>query len=75
MAILNILRPFGIFYGHFGNLVVIWYIFSPFLVCCIKKKSGNPGPFSEKKKKKKKFSGTFGPIVIKITIDGQIHSE
>jgi hypothetical protein len=28
--------PFGTFYGHFGNLVVIWYIF-PRLVYCIKK--------------------------------------
>jgi hypothetical protein len=30
MAIWNILRPSGTFYGHFGNSVVIWYIFSPF---------------------------------------------
>jgi hypothetical protein len=41
MAILSILRPFGIF-------IVIWYIswpigiFIPVLVCFIKKKSGNP---------------------------------
>jgi hypothetical protein len=27
MAIWNILRPFGTFYSHFGNLVVTWYIF------------------------------------------------
>jgi hypothetical protein len=26
MAIWVILRPFGVFYGYFGNLVVIWYI-------------------------------------------------
>jgi hypothetical protein len=26
MAIWDILRPFGVFYGHFGHLVVIWYI-------------------------------------------------
>jgi hypothetical protein len=27
MFIWNILWPFGIFYGHFGNVVIIWYIF------------------------------------------------
>jgi hypothetical protein len=30
MAILSTLRPFGLFYGHFGNLVMIWYIFLRF---------------------------------------------
>jgi hypothetical protein len=25
-VIRNILRSFGIFYGHFGDVVVIWYI-------------------------------------------------
>jgi hypothetical protein len=36
---------FGIFYGHilwqFGNVVVIWYIFSRFGILC-QEKSGNP---------------------------------
>jgi hypothetical protein len=27
MAIWNLLQPFDIFYGKFGNLVVMWYIF------------------------------------------------
>jgi hypothetical protein len=34
-VIWNILWPFGIFFGHFGNVVVIWYIF-PVLVYCVK---------------------------------------
>jgi hypothetical protein len=42
MAIWSILRPFGIFCSHLVYFTVIWYIF-PFLVCCTKKKSGNPG--------------------------------
>jgi hypothetical protein len=33
------LRPLGIFYG---NLVVLWSIFSPFGILC-QEKSGNPG--------------------------------
>jgi hypothetical protein len=41
MFIWNILRPFGIFYGHFGNVVIIWYIFHRFGVLC-QEKSGNP---------------------------------
>jgi hypothetical protein len=27
---------YGISFGHYGNLVTIWYIF-PVLVCCVKK--------------------------------------
>jgi hypothetical protein len=30
MAILSILQPTGIFYGHLVHFVVIWYIFCPF---------------------------------------------
>jgi hypothetical protein len=40
MAIWNILRLFSTFYGHFGNLVAIWYIFPRFGVLC-QEKSGN----------------------------------
>jgi hypothetical protein len=36
MTIWSILRPIGIFYGHFVHFVVVWYIF-PVLVCCTKK--------------------------------------
>jgi hypothetical protein len=32
MDIWSILQPFGIFYGHLVNIVVIWYVF-PVLVC------------------------------------------
>jgi hypothetical protein len=55
MVIWNLLRSFGIFYGHlesftviwyilwlFGNVVVIWYIFPRFGILC-QEKSGNPG--------------------------------
>jgi hypothetical protein len=41
MSVWNILQPFGIFNGHFGNFVVIWYIFPPFGILC-QEKSGNP---------------------------------
>jgi hypothetical protein len=41
MEIWNILRPFGIFYGHFGNLALIWYIFLRFGIL-YQEKSGNP---------------------------------
>jgi hypothetical protein len=37
----NILRPIGIFYGHCGYVVIIWYIFHRFCVLC-QDKSGNP---------------------------------
>jgi hypothetical protein len=36
MAIWNILRPFGIFYGHLVYFTAISY-FSSNLVCCVKK--------------------------------------
>jgi hypothetical protein len=36
MAILNILRTFGVFYGRLEHSVLIWYIF-PVLVSCTKK--------------------------------------
>jgi hypothetical protein len=42
MGIWNILRPFGIFYGHFGNLVVLWYIFLCFGIL-YQGIFGNPG--------------------------------
>jgi hypothetical protein len=42
MAIWKILRPFGKFYGHFGNLALIWYIFLRFGILN-NEKSGNPG--------------------------------
>jgi hypothetical protein len=41
MAIWTILRTFGIFYGNFGNLVAISYIFPHFGLLC-QDKSGNP---------------------------------
>jgi hypothetical protein len=41
MALWNIVRTFGIFYGHFGNLVAILYIFPHFGILC-QEKSGNP---------------------------------
>jgi hypothetical protein len=41
MAIWNLLQTFGIFYGHFGELAVIWYI-SPCFGILYLKKSGNP---------------------------------
>jgi hypothetical protein len=56
MAIWNILWPFGTFYGHFGNLVVMWYIFFSVLVYCIKKnQSGSPVGRSQAKRKKNSF--------------------
>jgi hypothetical protein len=48
MTIWNILRPFGIFYGHLVYFVSIWYIFVVILVyfsrfgMLCKEKSGNP---------------------------------
>jgi hypothetical protein len=43
MVICIILKPFGIFYGHYVcNVVVFWYIFPRFGVLC-QEKSGNPG--------------------------------
>jgi hypothetical protein len=42
------MEDIGIFYVHLVNFTAIWYIltrfgtFLPVLVCCIKKKSGNP---------------------------------
>jgi hypothetical protein len=44
MVIWNILWPFGKFYGHFGNLVAIWHIFSRFGILN-KETSGNPASF------------------------------
>jgi hypothetical protein len=46
MVIWNILRPFGIFCGHYvgifyGHLVAIWYTFPRFGKMC-QEKSGNP---------------------------------
>jgi hypothetical protein len=32
MAILNIFRPFGIFYSHLVCFMAIWYILWPFLI-------------------------------------------
>jgi hypothetical protein len=37
----NILRPFGIFYGHLLTMVVIWYIFSPFW-CIVSRRIWQP---------------------------------
>jgi hypothetical protein len=42
MVIRIILRLFGIFYGHFGNVAVILSIFPRFGILC-QEKSGNPG--------------------------------
>jgi hypothetical protein len=42
MAMWNVLRTCGIFYGHYGNLVAIGYIYPRFGILCIEK-SGNPG--------------------------------
>jgi hypothetical protein len=41
-AILSILRPNGIFYGHLAYFVDIWYIFNRFGLL-FREKSGNPG--------------------------------
>jgi hypothetical protein len=41
-AIWNILRTFGIFYGHLIHFVLIWYIF-PHFGTMYQEKSGNPG--------------------------------
>jgi hypothetical protein len=41
MTIWNIIHPFGIIYGRFVSLVVIWYIFLN-LVRLDQEKSGNP---------------------------------
>jgi hypothetical protein len=41
LAILNVLRPFGTFFGPFGNLVAIRYLFPRFGILC-QEKSGNP---------------------------------
>jgi hypothetical protein len=43
MTIWNILRQFGITYGRFVKVVVIWYIL-PNLVRLDHEKSGNPDP-------------------------------
>jgi hypothetical protein len=42
LALWNILRLFGTFYGHFGNSEATWYYFTRFGVLC-QEKSGNPG--------------------------------
>jgi hypothetical protein len=42
LVIWNTLLPLGIFYGHLGNFVVIWYIFHRFGIL-YQEKSGNPG--------------------------------
>jgi hypothetical protein len=47
LVIWNILRSLGIFCGHFGNFVVIWYIFPRAGILC-QEKSGNPGQNDEK---------------------------
>jgi hypothetical protein len=44
MSILSILRPNGIFYGHFVQFVVIWYMFSRFCML-YRDKFGNPGTY------------------------------
>jgi hypothetical protein len=41
MVIRNILRSFGVFLWPFGNVAVIWYIFTRFGILCLEK-SGNP---------------------------------
>jgi hypothetical protein len=41
-AILSILRPYGVRYGHLVQFVVIWYIFPQFGISYLDK-SGNPG--------------------------------
>jgi hypothetical protein len=41
MAILNILRTFGIFYDHLVHFLFCWYIFSGFGIM-YQEKSGNP---------------------------------
>jgi hypothetical protein len=41
MAIWNILRTFGKFYGHLVHFVFIWYIYSVFGIVH-QEKSGNP---------------------------------
>jgi hypothetical protein len=43
MVIWNILRSFVILIGHFGNVVVNWYICPRFGILC-QEKSGNPVP-------------------------------
>jgi hypothetical protein len=48
IAVLSILWPNGIFYGHLVHFVVIWYSFPPFWYV-VPKKSGNPGPVLQKK--------------------------
>jgi hypothetical protein len=40
-VIWNILKPFGIVFDHFGNVVVIWYIFRV-LVYCVNKNLATP---------------------------------
>jgi hypothetical protein len=45
VVISSILQPFDIFYGHFGKVVVIWYIFPRFGILC-QEKSGNPALIS-----------------------------
>jgi hypothetical protein len=42
IIIWNILRSFGIFYGHLVMLWKFWYIFSRFGILC-QEESGNPG--------------------------------
>jgi hypothetical protein len=42
LAILVVLRQFGVFYLHWEYFVVIWYIFSHFGMLQ-QEKSGNPG--------------------------------
>jgi hypothetical protein len=44
MLICNMLQSLGLFYGHFGNVVVLWYIFPRFGILC-HEKSGNPGMY------------------------------
>jgi hypothetical protein len=47
-AILTIIQPNGIFYGHLVHFVVIWYILIRFGTL-YREKTGNPGLFGELK--------------------------
>jgi hypothetical protein len=47
MDIWNILWPFGIFYGHLGYFMTIWYIFAGFDIMD-QEKSGNPACFLQR---------------------------
>jgi hypothetical protein len=65
LVVWNILRSFGVFYGHLENVVVIWYIFPHFGILC-QEKSGNP--VLNGRSVKKMGPESFAPLGFNVSI-------